>query len=269
MSNTEQTSDRNQAELDTRLTIVMPVYDDVDVIDETLRELEAFVGQSRFDVDVIVVDDGSTDGTKELVDKFAEERGWLSVLGLGRNQGKGGAVRAGALEAKGAYVLFSDSDLSTPLAELDKLVERLDDGFDVAIGSRALPDSRVVVHQKVFREYAGKSFNVIVRLFLLPDFRDTQCGFKCFRGPAARLIFTRQKTLGFEFDVELLCIARRLGLQVVEVPVIWKNHPNSHVRFVRDSGRMLLGLLKIWRRYPRWPTSRLRGQSSEGGEVSL
>jgi len=234
------------------LTIVIPVFDDSDVIGGTLRTLDSFVESSHAEVEIIIVDDGSTDGTAELVERFSENRSWLRVLRLGRNRGKGVAVRTGALEATGDYVLFSDSDLSTPLDELERLVERLDDGFDIAIGSRGLLASNVVVHQTVFREYAGKSFNVLVRLLVLPDFHDTQCGFKCFRKKAAKEIFTRQRSEGFEFDVELLCIARQLGFRVAEVPITWKNHPKSHVRFVRDSGRMLVGLLRLWRRYPRW-----------------
>jgi len=233
------------------LTIVIPVFNDEEVIGQTLGVVEAFVEACEPWVEVVVVDDGSTDATAQVVERLAMERQWLRMLKLGRNRGKGAAVRAGALAATGDRVLFSDADLSTPLAEVDKLLERIEAGYDVAIGSRALPESQVPVRQWILRERAGKTFNVLVRWLVLPAFRDTQCGFKCFSQSAAREVFALQRATGFEFDVELLCIAQELGLRVAEVPIVWRNHPTSHVRFVRDSGRMFLGLLRIWRRYPR------------------
>lgn len=233
------------------LTIVIPVYNDEEVIGRTLHEVQHFVSR-RPATEVVVIDDGSTDDTVHHVQRFAEGSPWLRLICLGRNRGKGAAVRAGMLGAMGARVLFSDADLSTPLEEADKLLERIDDGYDIAIGSRALPESRVPVRQWFLRERAGKTFNIFVRLMVLPEFLDTQCGFKCFTGHAVSEVFSRQRATGFEFDVELLCIARDRGLRVAEVPIVWRNHPSSHVRFVRDSARMFLGLLKISGRYPRW-----------------
>lgn len=233
------------------LTLVIPVYNDAEIIGGTLQIVERFISERR-PTEVLVIDDGSTDDTAQVVRRFASRWPWIRLIRLGRNRGKGAAVRAGILASTGSRVLFSDADLSTPLEEADKLLERLDEGYDIAIGSRALRESHVPVRQWFLRERAGKTFNVFVRFLVLPSFRDTQCGFKCFKSSAASEVCSRQRATGFEFDVELLCIARDLGLQVAEVPIIWRNHPTSHVRFVRDSGRMFLGLLSIWRRYPRW-----------------
>lgn len=233
------------------LTLVIPVYNDEEVIGQTLRAVERFV-ERRPSTEVVVIDDGSTDDTSRVIECLASRWPWLRLIRLGRNRGKGAAVRAGMLSALGARVIFSDADLSTPLEEADKLLDKLDEGYDIAIGSRALPDSHVPVRQWFLRERAGKTFNVFVRLLVLPSLRDTQCGFKCFTNDAVNDVCSRQRATGFEFDVELLCIARNLNLKVAEVPIVWRNHPTSHVHFVRDSSRMFLGLLKIWGRYRRW-----------------
>lgn len=232
------------------LSVVIPAYNDAAVIERTVETVSRFLDAQAAPAELLVVDDGSTDATAAVVERLAAADRRVRLLRLGRNWGKGAAVRAGMLAATGEALLFTDADLSTPIEELDKLRAKLDEGFDVAIGSRALPASRVEVHQGVLRERAGQTFNFIVQLLVLRGFRDTQCGFKCFRRDAARALFGRQRARGFEFDVELLCIARELGLAVAEVPVIWRNNPKSHVRFVRDSTRMFLGLLDLRRRYP-------------------
>jgi dolichyl-phosphate beta-glucosyltransferase len=148
-------------------------------------------------------------------------------------------------------ILFSDADLSTPIEELEKMLPRIEAGADIVIGSRALDGSDIQVRQNRFRETMGKTFNVLVRACALDGIRDTQCGFKLFRREAAWAVFAELRTCGFCFDVEALFIGRRLGLRIDEVPVVWRNSPQSRVRIVRSSTRMFWDLLGIRRRHRR------------------
>jgi dolichyl-phosphate beta-glucosyltransferase len=167
------------------------------------------------------------------------------VLQNGRNRGKGFSVRQGFLRAHGEYLLFSDADLSTPIAEVEKLFAALHQSCDIAIGSRALPGSRIEVHQPWYRERMGQLFNVCVQALTVPGIRDTQCGFKCFSREAAMEICHRMTVERFGFDVEMLHLARRLGYRVCEVPVMWRNSPETRVRVWRDSTSMIGDLLRI------------------------
>ena len=149
------------------------------------------------------------------------------------------------LSAGGELLLFSDADLSTPPTELPKLLEAIEQGYDLAIGSRGLPESDLRLRQSWYREYMGRTFNLLVRMIAVPGIHDTQCGFKVFRKGAAKELFRHQLLPGFAFDVEVLFLARRLGYRVKEVPVVWINSPRSSVRPLVDSIRMLRDLLKI------------------------
>jgi dolichyl-phosphate beta-glucosyltransferase len=165
------------------------------------------------------------------------------------NRGKGFAVKQGVLSSRGNYILFSDADLSTPIEETEKLLAALDKGADVAIGSRGLPGSRVEIHQSRARETMGRMFNLVVRRLLSLPFMDTQCGFKAFKRSAARDLFSRQTVNGFAFDVEVLCLAQDAGYQVKEVPVRWRNHPETKVRLFKHGIRMLVDTFRVlWRR---------------------
>jgi len=196
---------------------------------------------------VIVVDDGSQDGTPEVVSRVSREMGVVRLIRNPGNRGKGYAVRNGMLSAAGEYLLFSDADLSTPITELDRLIGPLKDGYDVAVGSRALKPEWVSPRQPPSRQLAGKMFNLFVRTLTALEFRDTQCGFKAFRRSAGRAIFTRQTIPGFGFDVEVLYVARKLGFKTVEVPVHWSNDTRSKVSALRDGRRMFADLLRIRR----------------------
>jgi glycosyltransferase involved in cell wall biosynthesis len=168
------------------------------------------------------------------------------VLANPGNRGKGYSVRHGMLRAEGDWVLFTDADLSAPIAELDKLMRAVEQHrADVAIGSRALDRSLIGVHQSWFREQAGRVFNLMVRLVVGLPFWDTQCGFKLFSSHAAREVFRRVRLEGFGFDVEALFLARRLGFRVVEVPVRWDHVEGTKVHLWRDSVRMFLDLLRV------------------------
>jgi len=189
-----------------------------------------FRGAALESPEVLVVDDGSKDGTVALVKDFALRHPFVTVLQNPGNRGKGYSVRHGMLKAKGDWVLFSDADLSAPIEELGKLwaaVER--SGASIAIGSRALDRSLVGVHQPMLREYAGRFFNLVMRAMTGLKFHDTQCGFKLFRRDAAQAIFARQQLDRFGFDVEILYIGELLGYKAVEVPVRWNDVLGSKV----------------------------------------
>lgn len=227
------------------LSVVIPAYNEERRLGATLGALKAFLRRRRLSAEVWVVDDGSNDGTPALVRRAARSWRGLRLLALGSNQGKGAAVRAGVLAARGREILFSDADLSTPLEELDALRRALRAGADIAIGSRALDRARIGVRQPLYRELAGRLFNRVVQAFGVPGIQDTQCGFKLFKAPVAKRLFAAQQVPRFGFDVELLFLARRAGYRVAEVPVRWINSPETKVRPIRDGGRAFLDVALI------------------------
>ena len=233
------------------LTIVIPAYNERSRIGATLGRIFGYLKNQSYKAEVLVVVDGSQDGTIDLVQEFSQEFSDLRVLHNESNRGKGFSVRKGMLAARGKFVLFSDADLSTPIEEVERLVEHLQCGYDVAVASRALPDAEIRVRQPWWREFMGKTYNRLVQLLVLPGICDSQCGFKCFPSEIAKEVFSHQRIDRFGFDVEVLWIARKLGYRIAEVPVIWSNDPVSKVHPIRDSVRMLVDLLRIWHRIRR------------------
>jgi len=229
-------------------SIIVPVFNEEKRVGPTLAVIEAHMRKRGASCEILVVDDGSTDGTAALVNReFPEVR----LLRNPGNQGKGYSVRAGMRAAAGRLVLFTDADLSTPIEEMDRFEKELEGGADVVIASRALPDSVLEVRQVWWREMSGRIFNKIVRLLSGLPYADTQCGFKAYTRQAARRIAGLQRLDGWAFDVEQLHLARLLGLKVREVPVRWLNSPDTRVRFLRDASRMFKDILRIrWTRYP-------------------
>ncbi len=227
------------------LSIVVPAYNEARRIRDTLEELCHIQATKPYSVELIVVDDGSTDQTIETVSEFPSIR----LVRNDRNHGKGFSVRHGVQEATGKYVLFTDADLSTPIEEADLLLAALQsDAADVAIGSRALRRELIGVHQPWLRETGGRLFNLLVRTFTGLKLHDTQCGFKLFNRSSTRRAFEKLRIEGFGFDPELLFLVKRGGGRIVEVPVRWNDNPATKVRFLRDSARMLLDLMAIrWR----------------------
>jgi dolichyl-phosphate beta-glucosyltransferase len=186
--------------------------------------------------------------SRETLSRLGDGR----VITLPHNQGKGAAVRAGMLAARGERILFSDADLSAPIEEERKLSAAIEAGADVAIGSRSHPGAEITKAQGVVRQSMGRTFNVGLRVLGLTRFRDTQCGFKMFRREAARKIFSEARIDGFAFDVEVLLLATRAGHRIDEVPVEWENDPASRLHMIRDSVRMILEVLRIrWLYRPR------------------
>jgi dolichyl-phosphate beta-glucosyltransferase len=227
------------------LSIVIPAYNEAQRISITLYEILTYLAQQPYTAEIIVVDDGSQDATAEIVASFSCHSASVLLLQNGQNRGKGFSVRQGFLHARGAYLLFSDADLSTPIEEVEKLLEALSASCDIAIASRALPESRVERHQPWYRESMGRLFNVLVRTLGLSTMRDTQCGFKCFTREAALEICHCMTRKRFGFDVEMLYLARKWGYGVHEVPVVWHNSPHTRVHALRDSISMAGDLLQI------------------------
>ena len=227
------------------LSVVVPVFNESARISSSLRQILAYLQARPESYEVIVVDDGSTDGTPDHVQQMVATHPQVRVLRHSANQGKGAAVRTGMLSARGAIALFTDADLSAPIAEAPRLLEPLQQGYDVVIGSRALQRDWIEIHQSRFRETAGKLFNLCLRILTGLNFWDTQCGFKAFRLPAARRLFANQTISGFGFDPEILYLARKFGLRSLEVPVHWAHSEGTKVRLWRDGLRMFFDLLRI------------------------
>lgn len=227
------------------LSIVIPAYNEEGRLEPTIRAYAGYCRERGRDAELIVVDDGSTDGTTAVVERLAGEFPGLRLIRLAQNQGKGYAVRSGIVNARGARILFADADGATPIGELDRLDAALDAGADVAIGSRALQAAGVQVHARIHRRLIGRAFHLLVRFTGVAGIADTQCGFKLFRGAVAHALFSRMRTAGFSFDVEVLMTARLCGYRIAEVPVNWVHQPGSRVNLVTDSARMAGDLLRI------------------------
>jgi dolichyl-phosphate beta-glucosyltransferase len=227
------------------ISFVIPAYNERDRIPATLVRVREYLDAAGEEYEVIVADDGSTDETVEFVESVVEHWPQLSVIALRRNEGKGAAVRAGMLRARGEHRVFSDADLSTPIEELPRLRERLVGNCTVAIASRALPASKIGVHQPGRREMMGRTYNRLVQLLVLPGLHDTQCGFKAFTAEAAVVCFEPLRTRGFGFDAEALVRARRHGWEIAEVAVQWDHRDDSRVSALRDSGMVLLDLVRL------------------------
>ncbi len=249
------------------LSVVIPAFNESRRLPPTLRTVDKYLRDAHRRSELIIVDDGSTDDTAAAVDNMIREGLKLHLLRHDRNRGKGAAVRTGMLAASGAMVLFTDADLSTPIADVERLISALEAGADVAIGSRALDRSLIEVHQPWIRDRMGRVFNMFVQAILLPGLKDTQCGFKLFRGDVARELFGSARVNRFAWDVEVLYLARRRGYPIAEVPVLWFNSPESKVSVWRDTPKTLWDVLRIrWMHQgePREKTTGRRGDGATG-----
>jgi dolichyl-phosphate beta-glucosyltransferase len=227
------------------LSVVIPCYNEEQRLPRTLDRIEGYLDAHRPSYELVLVDDGSGDGTRMIMDAAAERNPRVRVEALPLNRGKGRALAVGVAAAEGREILVTDADLSTPIEELEKLQGALDAGAGVAIASRALRASRVELSQPVYRVAMGKVFNLIVQLFLLPGLWDTQCGFKLFQAPVAKEAFAALSTDGFGFDPEVLYRARKAGVKIAEVPVVWRNSAPTKVSAVKSSFDMLRHVLRV------------------------
>jgi glycosyltransferase involved in cell wall biosynthesis len=230
------------------ISIIIPAYNEEKRLPAALDRVVEYLRRGGWPfAEILVVDDGSTDGTVQVAEQARADYPALRVLRNPGNRGKGYAVRHGMLECRGEWALFTDADLSSPIEELETLWQAIErEGAQVAVGSRALDRRLIGVHQSWFRENAGRVFNLVMRLITGLPFRDTQCGFKLFEAGAAREIFRRQLLDGFGFDVEALFIGQRLGYREVEVPVRWNDVAGTKVSAWKGVAAFLDPLLVRW-----------------------
>jgi len=235
---------------DKHITVVIPAYNEQGRIAQTLFEIKDYLSQQNYESDIVIIDDGSSDLTAEVIrvvdiygSELKDQRAGAIVQNV-ENAGKGYSIAKGLLVATGDIVIFTDADLSTPIQELPKLINKICEGFDVVIGSRNLPDSNIE-NRPAIRRIMSRTFNTLVKALGLTYVSDSQCGFKAYRREAARDIAQHQRTFGFCFDVEHIYTAEKLGYKVAEVPVTWKHDEGSTLSLLSDSLKMFLDLLKI------------------------
>lgn len=227
------------------LSVIIPAFNEQRRLPPTLLDAVDFLDSFDKEYEVIVVDDGSRDGTSAVVQKFEKIRSQVRLIRLPKNYGKGHAVRTGALNAHGQFILFADADGSTAISEVSRLLTAIEEGSEVVIGSRALRSDETEVKALLLRKILGRVFNKIVNTVLLPGIADTQCGFKLFSRKAANFLFSQQQSDGFSFDIELLFLAKKAGLSVSEIAINWENVPGSKVNLVSDSLRMFLDIFRF------------------------
>lgn len=231
------------------LSIVFPAYNEEQRLPETLEKALAFIQAQPYPAEIVVAENGSNDGTLEIARSFAVLNPEVSVLHI-EKAGKGRAVQAGMLAAKGQYRFICDVDLSMPISEIPRFLPPKTEEMDIVIASREAPGS-VRYNEPYYRHFIGRIFNNMVRWMILPKLQDTQCGFKCFTAAAVEKLFPLVTIPGWTFDVEVLAIAFRMGYRVKELPIPWYYHAQSKVRVIRDSVRMAFDLLRIRRKLRR------------------
>jgi glycosyltransferase involved in cell wall biosynthesis len=222
-----------------KYSIVIPAYNEAARLGSTLDRVLNYVISQNWDVEIIVVDDGSRDSTRDLVRSYAQRYPCLRLIENPGNRGKGYSVRNGMLNARGDLLLFSDADLSSPIEEASKLLAAIAAGADVAIGSRWVRPELQTRRQSLLRQFYGRLFNLVLKVILGLKQKDTQCGFKAFTREAATRIFPQQQIERWGFDPEILFLARKGGFQVVEVPVAWADVGGTRISPLRDGMRML------------------------------
>ena len=247
----------------TTYSIVIPAYNEATRIGATIERVLTHLQHRGWDAEVLVVNDGSTDDTAQIVQSYASQTSCLRLLENPGNRGKGYSVRNGVLHANGEVILFSDADLSSPIEEADKLFAALAAGADVAIGSRWLRVELQTQRQPLHRQLFGRMFNLALRLILGLKYRDTQCGFKAFSRRAAQSIFPLQHIERWGFDPEILYLARKFGYRVEELPVQWAHRAGTRINPLRDGLRMVLEMFKV-----RWYSITGRYEPSSASAVA-
>jgi dolichyl-phosphate beta-glucosyltransferase len=231
--------------LEPTYSIVIPAYNEGARLGATLEKVLAYVHARGWDAEVIVVNDGSRDNTAEIVKSLSAKDPALRLVENPGNRGKGYSVRNGMLSARGRIVLFSDADLSSPIEEAPKLFQALEQGADIAIGSRWLRAETQTQRQPLHRQIFGRIFNLLLRITLGLKFKDTQCGFKAFKQPAVQAIFPLQKIERWGFDPETLFLARKFKCNVKEIPVAWGHSGGTRIHPLIDGSRMFMEMLRI------------------------
>jgi len=241
-------------------SIVIPAYNESERLASSIPKVLQYIYERGLHAEIVVVNDGSRDATAEVVRKFAAADASILLLENPGNRGKGYSIRNGMLHARAAVALFTDADLSSPITEADKLFAAIEDGADIAIGSRWLQRELQTERQPLLRQLFGRLFNIGLRLMLGLKYKDTQCGFKAFNRRAIETVFTRQQIERWGFDPELLFLADKFGLRTAEVPVEWAHDHRSKINPLRDGLKMGAEMLKIrW----NWLLGRYRKPSKE------
>jgi dolichyl-phosphate beta-glucosyltransferase len=226
-------------------SIVIPAFNESARISATLDKVLAYIDQNHWEAEVLVVNDGSLDNTADIVRQYAQRSRLVRLIENPGNRGKGYSVRNGMLQARGDILVFSDADLSSPIYESVRLIREIEKGADVAFGSRWLEADTQTERQPILRQIAGRVYNILLRGILGLNFKDTQCGLKAFNRAAAEKVFTRQKIERWGFDPELLFIAKKFNMKLVEVPVEWAHDDRSKINPIVDGFKMFLEMLKI------------------------
>jgi dolichyl-phosphate beta-glucosyltransferase len=228
-------------------SLIIPAHNEEHRLPATLKTVDAYLAKQSYSSEVLVVENGSQDQTAVVTEAFASDHLRVRLI-RETARGKGLAVRRGMLEAQGQWRFICDADLSMPITELPKFLPPALDDYGIAIGSREVPGSHRY-NEPGYRHFIGRVFSGLVRMFAMPGFEDTQCGFKCVRADVADDVFCVQKFNGMSFDVEMLYIARKRGYRIVEVPIEWYYQSESRVRLVEDSLKMFVDILKIRRNW--------------------
>lgn len=227
------------------ISLIIPAFNEEQRIGKSLEQIFRFCNAQTLPFEVIIVDDGSSDGTVPFIRRRFGDHSQLKIVQQPGRRGKGAAVQQGMLQARGDYVFFSDADLSVPIETLSAFLVELQSRCDIAIGSRRAPGARIEVHQPLFRETMGRVFTSLSNFLLGTRYFDVTCGFKGFKREVARDLFTRQRLHNWSFDSEILFIARLRGYQVAEIPVSWRNEQGTKVRMWKDAVVSFVGLLQI------------------------
>ncbi|MCM8815022.1 MAG: glycosyltransferase family 2 protein [Candidatus Omnitrophica bacterium] len=227
------------------LSVIIPAFNEEKAIQNTLATVCNFFKEKGLSFEVVVVDDGSSDATALRVREMMKDNSFVKLVSYPKNAGKGEAIRQGVMVSKGDLILFSDADLSTPISEMEKFLPFIQQGYDIVIGSRRIKNSLITRKQPFHRRISGKVFQLLVKYVLRLPYEDTQCGFKMFKGSAAKKLFSTLAHKGFIFDVEIVYKAHLAGLKIKEIGVIWANDPSTTVRFLKDSLKCFIDLIKI------------------------
>ncbi len=231
------------------LSIIIPAYNEEWRLPPTLLDMVDYFDGRDLNYEILVVDDGSTDHTAEVVKRLEKIRQQVHLIQLPHNRGKGHAVKTGVLNSVGKYVLFADADGSTPIQEIERLEAKFDEETKIVIGSRALPSEHTSVTRSWYHTFLERVFNICVKLLILPGIADTQCGFKMFTAECTFFLFERQQAERWSFDIEILFLARKAGIKVVEVPINWNDVPGSKLNLFIDAIGMFCDIFTFKRHH--------------------
>jgi len=230
--------------METYLSVIIPAYNEAQRIIPTLEDIDKYLAKKDYSWEVLIVNDGSTDETAKIVGNFCKKHSNFKLIDNKINQGKGAVVKQGMLQAQGEWRLFMDADNSTPIAEIENFWPYIKD-YDIMIGSRYVQSGLIKEKQPLIRRIISRGGNFLVQLLILPGIADTQCGFKLFSAKSVDVVFPKQRSMRWSFDMEILAIAQKLGFKIKEVPVVWRNAALSKLRAIRTASRSLKDLIVI------------------------